>query len=292
MSEQLPPKVLTKEEFTKKISRRSLLPKFSASLLGIVGGVFLLSSKKAKAQTWQLAEQGVTLVPNRIVSGSAAAGNVVSDVTLEMPTTTTIRLAISYVSNAVTAPAAPTPAPPVVTPPPVTCFPIRTPIRLHDGSLKNIEDVNETDVLISHDGSPTKVLKTKKHKLGTQPLFDISGYIKTTSDHFIMGTKGWTSLKTADFYEITTSTGSIFSNNLDKKVIDQFDEFQVARRESSLLKPGIKLRTILNEDLPVNYIHVDANSDENDDMYNLYTCKGSFVLGNGIIVDGLDVDNG
>ncbi len=272
--------VLDKEQFNERMSRRKIFNSVSSGIFGFFTAMFVSSFKTAKAQTWQPVGGSISIVGNRVVTGTPGTttnGYYVSDVTLESVSANQIRLAVSYLYDAGTVP--------------VACFPPGTLIRKHDGSLSAIEEIKEGDVLISHDGSPTTVEKTKRHDLGDQALYNVSGLLQTTAGHLLWSTDGWSSIKTEHFYEISTNQNSYYVNSLSNRLADKHEQFSVTKKISKALRPGTTLKTILNENIKIDFINIVSDTNSHDPIYNLYTCKGSFVLGNGIIVDGLNLDS-
>lgn len=270
-------KILDKDEFNEKMSRRKV---FNSGIWGVLIAMFFSSFKSAKAQTWQPVGGSITVLGNRIIAGTPGNGSngyYVNDVTLEAVSATQIRLAVSYVYDADLVP--------------VACFPPGTLVRKYDGALAKIEEIKEGDLLISHDGSPTTVEKTKKHNLGDQALYNISNLFQTTAGHLLWSTDGWSSIQTEHFFEITTGDSSYFVNNLSNKIAHKHEHFSVTKKISKALRPGATLKTILNEDIKVDFINIVSDTKSEDAIFNLYTCKGSFVLGNGVIVDGLNLDS-
>lgn len=62
------------------------------------------------------------------------------------------------------------------------CFPAGTKALLFDGTLRNVEDLKEGDLLMGHDGKPAKILECKFPKLNRK-LLTINHEIYFAEDH-------------------------------------------------------------------------------------------------------------
>ena len=161
-----------------------------------------------------------------------------------------------------------------------SCFVAGTKIKLADGSLKSIEDIQVGEVVVGKNNSLNKVIGLWRPKLGLRTIFNINdGLVKTTGDHLIDTNNGWGSLDL-----------SIYSNRYNKTILlnNGIEVKNSAISKPNKIKIGSNLKTFDNSIINVVSINTEDNYNSETQLFTLATDGTySFTLESGIVVDGM-----
>ncbi len=257
------------------ISRRSSFALLKSFFLGALG-LSLFKAKKVEAATWQEVQSVgvVRIAPTRrinLIAGGSGPGSI-TNVDLETLPDGSIRLVTSFTSYR----------------PMGGCFLSHSLILDSNFEAKRIFDIEAGDYVLDHNSKPTKVLEKRIHLLGKEKLFDISGETITTARHFLFTTESWSSIQPEiDYIECLQNDLLIYSSVMSEELLKEYGASRLSLKHSKELKAGSKLLLINKEIKEIEYIKEVTHYPEETMIITLTTESGSFVLANGIIVDGL-----
>jgi hypothetical protein len=163
-----------------------------------------------------------------------------------------------------------------------SCFLPETMVRMADGSLMQIADIQINDVVMAFGNIKSRVKALWRPNLGDRTLWDIGGHVTTTEDHLLMieGQK-WSCVNPQRYthrfmkHIYTTAQGKkVFNSAVHPDVISE-------------LIIGVALETVKGVNLPVTHITALTGYAAETQLYCLVTDTGNFVLENGVVVDGM-----
>lgn len=159
------------------------------------------------------------------------------------------------------------------------CFPGDTIVRMADGTERAIADVVKGDLVFDADGLATEVLGIWKPQLGDRALYEIDGSVRTTGDHMVMTSRGWAAIDPA-LYDSRRAGKFVTVDGLGEVALG-------AKKRPRALTPNMLTVRLNGQPKPIRQIETVEDAAATTQLYTLVTKSGSFVVGDGFIVDGL-----